>query len=156
MRLGAEVMHPMSAIDRQAVGRRITARREALGMTQAALAARINELAGPARGTTTPTTVSRWENGHAYPRNLLAELCTALEMGTDELLSGAVAIPTAERDAVKLNQLRKLLRDEDLAHLPPEKLPALARLLEGVEVEAWRAKAALEMLFPRPPKGGTG
>lgn len=119
-------------------------------MTQEQLAHRINEVAGR-RGTTTAT-VSRWENGHATPSRLLGELCAALEMGSDELLSGEPPPPATEQDRVKLAQLRKLLKDEDLAHLPPGKLGDLARLLEGVEVEAWRAKAALEMLFPRPNK----
>lgn len=119
-------------------------------MSQAQLAQRINEIAGSARGSTTATTVSRWENGHASPRTLLAELCQALDMGSDEMLSGARTEPTTERDRVKLSQLRKLLSDDDLSHLPPDKIPILARLLEGENVEAWRAKAALEMLFPRP------
>ena len=139
--------------DQLAIGERIRDRRAALGLSQQQLAERITATRGRLSGSVGAATVSKWENGHQSPQRLLAELCAALELSTDELLHGARRPTTAERDSVTLKELRKLYSDDDLAHLKPHQIPLLARLLEGEDVEAWRAKAALEMLFPRPKRG---
>ena len=62
------------------MGRRIAARRRALGMTQRELAERLH---------VTDRAVSRWERDVGAPDfSLLAPLAYALEIGVDELLTG--------------------------------------------------------------------
>ena len=65
------------------MGRRIAARRRALGMTQRELAERLR---------VTDRAVSRWERDVGAPDlSLLAPLAYALEIGVDELLTGRSA-----------------------------------------------------------------
>ena len=62
------------------IGRFIAERRKAQGLTQAALADRLN---------ITDRAVSKWENGRSMPdTSIMLELCGILEIDVNELLSG--------------------------------------------------------------------
>jgi transcriptional regulator with XRE-family HTH domain len=64
----------------------LAARRRTLGLTQEALAARLDEVRGPGRGSTAVSTVARWERGESMPRPWQRQaLAEALEVSADEL-----------------------------------------------------------------------
>jgi transcriptional regulator with XRE-family HTH domain len=64
----------------------LAARRRTLGLTQEALAARLDEIRGPGRGSTAVSTVARWERGESTPRPWQRQaLAEALEVSADEL-----------------------------------------------------------------------
>lgn len=135
-----------------AVGRRITERRHALGITQHQLADRVSaqKAAAGKPGLVQPGRISQWESGKALPRTLLGELCSALDASPNWLLYGLTS-PT-EADTVDLTHVRRLFSDDDLAHLDRQKIAYLAKFLEGSQVGPDAAKAALLLLFPRPQK----
>ena len=67
-------------MDQIKIGRFIAERRKAQGLTQAALADRLN---------ITDRAVSKWENGRSMPdTSIMLELCGILDIDVNELLSG--------------------------------------------------------------------
>ncbi len=86
------------------LGARIRGRRTALGISQDALAARINRVSG--RATVTRSEVSRWESGRRRPTwYTLGHLVTALETTAEALIgaegvAGVLCVPPYTDDAV--------------------------------------------------------
>ena len=67
-------------MDQIKIGRFIAERRKAQGLTQAALAGKLN---------ITDRAVSKWENGRSMPdSSIMLELCGLLDIDVNELLSG--------------------------------------------------------------------
>ncbi|HET6952722.1 MAG TPA: helix-turn-helix transcriptional regulator, partial [Acidimicrobiales bacterium] len=64
----------------------LVARRRTLGLTQEALAARLDEFRGTGRGSTAVSTVARWERGESTPRPWQHKaLAEALGVSVDDL-----------------------------------------------------------------------
>lgn len=141
----------MRDVDPVEVGKRLRARRLALGLTQVALAQRITLAKGPGgrAGDVSSSRISEWEAGKAMPTQLLSAVCSALDESPTWLLHGVRDTPDQER-VVDYEALLKLFDDDDLKHLEPRKIGHLARLLEGTEAGPEAARAALLLLFPRP------
>lgn len=67
-------------MDQEKIGKFITSCRKEVGLTQAALAERLN---------ITDRAVSKWENGKSMPdASLMLDLCNLLGINVNELLSG--------------------------------------------------------------------
>ena len=102
-------------IDSSKVGSFINEKRKELGLTQGQLAERLN---------VSFQTVSKWENGKAYPNiEILADLARTLEVSVDEILSGAIkdqdglsyskaGIDIAYTDSIK-SEMKKHLETKD-------------------------------------------
>jgi transcriptional regulator with XRE-family HTH domain len=118
----------MTDIDKEAVGKRIRALREALGISQQTLGERC--------GGASITTVNRWERGRSEPQRLLPKLAEVLGVKTDYLLYGE---PTKRNDRHGGGDELKTLRVRKILSGPAGKL------LTDSEREAWaRALAAAD------------
>ncbi len=101
--------------DSSKVGSFISEKRKELGLTQGQLAERLN---------VSFQTISKWENGKAYPNiEILSDLARTLEVSVDELLSGAekdqdglsyskAGIDIAYTDSIK-SEMKKHLETKD-------------------------------------------
>ncbi len=137
----------------KAFGSRLTAAREALGLTQKQLAARLKTVQGKGSKDSAHGQISRYEAGKAAPRiDTLCELAEALNKDPSELAFGvksdfaisgrAGALATALRDAAEAaGEIEASLRPQEIDDAEPETIkPDFQKSREASEAKRKAAK----------------
>lgn len=130
---------PPPTPEQLAVADRIRKAREAAGYTtQKAFA--------DAVGVYLPN-VNKWEKGKALPSTRNLETIHSLTGVTaEEILSGARSSSIGGGEAVRTESLRAFYDSDAGKTLSSRQKYALAELLEGIEVDEWRLRGALQLL----------
>lgn len=135
-----------------AIADRIRKAREAAGFTtQKAFA--------DAVGVYLPN-ANKWEKGKALPSTRNLETIHSLTGVTaEEILCGFRSSVDGGVEAVRTESLRKFYDSDAGKSMTTRQKYALAELLDGVEVDEWRLRGALELLgvsLPDAPKKASG
>lgn len=145
----ATLTQPMEdELDREAIGQRIKLARIAAGFrTQKAFA--------DAVGVYLPN-ANKWEKGKALPDTVqLAKICSVTGVSAEEIWYGR-RTSSPGGGAVRIEALKKLFASDEGKRLTSKQRYALGELLEGLEVDEWRVRAALELMAivpsSQPPK----
>lgn len=129
------------ALDKAAIGQRIKRARIAAGYTT-------QRSFAEAVGVYLPN-VNRWEKGHSLPDlEQLLRICDLTGLSQEQILlgSGYGAVPPGG-ETVRSEGLKRLFASEEGKRLTTRQRYALAEFLDGIEVDEWRAKAAMELLL---------